>query len=155
MAKGHHPNVQRRDGGGGGGDSDEPVTTIRALVYVVDSARAAWVEEELVDEPITLQIARNVTQAVSALVDDPPPRAQILILDVDSIAPVDLLQLHQIRERGWFGAIIAIGQVPAALRSSLSIAHVLIPPLRRFALRNTVTRAGVALPTTRMPRVDG
>jgi hypothetical protein len=114
VAKGHHPNVQRRDGGGGGGDSDEPVTTIRALVYVVDGARAAWVEEELVDEPITLQIARNVAQAVSALVEDPPPRAQILILDVDSIAPVDLLQLHQIRERGWFGAIIAIGQVPAA-----------------------------------------
>jgi hypothetical protein len=153
VAKGQHPNVQRRDGGGDGGD--EPVTTIRALVYVVDTARAAWVEEELVDEPITLQIARNVTQAVSALVEDPPPRAQILILDVDSIAPVDLLQLHQIRERGWFGAIIAIGQVPAALRSSLSIAHVLIPPLRRFALRNTVTRAGVAMPTTRMPRVDG
>jgi hypothetical protein len=148
VAKGHHPNVQRRDGGG---DGDEPVTTIRALVYVVDTARATWVEEELVDEPITLQIARNVMQAV----EDPPPRAQILILDVDSIAPVDLLQLHQIRERGWFGAIIAIGQVPAALRSSLSIAHVLIPPLRRFALRNTVTRAGVAMPTTRMPRVDG
>jgi hypothetical protein len=150
VAKGSHPNVQRRDDGG-----DEPITTIRALVYVADEARAQWVDEELADEPITLQIARNVTQVISALVEDPPPRAQILILDIDSVSPVELLQLHQIRERGWFGAIVAIGQVPAPLRSSLSIAHVLVPPLRRHALRNTITRAGVALPTTRMPRIDG
>jgi len=154
VAKGHHPNVQRRDGSGGSG-SDEPSTTIRALVYVVDDARMQWVEEELVGEPITLQIGRNAAQVVTALVDDPPPRAQILIVDVDALAPVDLLQLHQIRERGWFGAVVAIGQVPAALRSSLSIGHVLAPPLRRYALRNTITRAGIALPTTRMPKIDG
>lgn len=157
MAKGHHPNVQRRDGSGGAGSGDggEPSATIRALVYVVDDARMQWVEEELAGEPITLQIGRTAAQVVTALVDDPPPRAQILIVDVDALAPVDLLQLHQIRERGWFGAVVAIGQVPAALRSSLSIGHVLAPPLRRYALRNTITRAGIALPTTRMPRIDG
>lgn len=124
-------------------------------MYVVDAERGKWVEEELVDEPITVQVARSVEQVVSALVDDPPPRAQILVLDVDSIAPIDLLQLHQIRERGWFGAIVALGQVPAALRSSLSIAHVLMAPLRKNSLRNTITRAGIALPTTRMPKIDG
>jgi hypothetical protein len=151
VAKGQHPNVQRRDGGeqpGGG-------PTVRALVHVTDSARAQWVEEELADEPITLQIARSIEQVVSALVDDPPPRAQLLIADFDAIAPGDLLHLHQIRERGWFGAIVAIGQVPAPLRSSLSIAHVLVPPLRRHALRNTITRTGIGLATTKMPRVDG
>lgn len=153
VVKGQHPNVQRRDGGGGSG-GDEPSTMIRALVYVNDDARMQWVEEELAGEPITTQIARNAAQVVNALVDDPPPRAQILIVDVDSLAPVELLQLHQIRERGWFGAVIAIGSVPAPLRSSLSIGHVLSPPLRRYALRNTITRAGIALPTTRMPRID-
>ncbi|HEY1816603.1 MAG TPA: hypothetical protein VGG74_29855 [Kofleriaceae bacterium] len=154
MAKGHHPNVQRRDPRSPH-DSDEPITTIRAVVYVVDAERGKWVDEELADEPITVQVARSVEQVVSALVDDPPPRAQILVLDVDSIAPIDLLQLHQIRERGWFGAIVALGQVPAALRSSLSIAHVLMPPLRKNSLRNTITRAGIAMPTTRMPKIDG
>jgi hypothetical protein len=153
VVKGQHPNVQRRDGGGG--SSEEPSTTIRALVYVLDDARMQWVEEELADEPITMQIARSAAQAVTSLVDDPPPRAQILIVDVDALAPVDLLQLHQIRERGWFGAVIALGTVPAPLRSSLSIGHVLAPPLRRNALRNTITRAGIALPTTRMPKIDG
>lgn len=151
MAKGHHPNVQRRDDEGGG----EPGTTVRAIVYVVDPARREWVEEELVEEPITLQIARTAEQIVSALIDDPPPRAQILIVDVDSASPVDLLQLHQVRERGWFGAIVALGAVPAPLRSSLSIAHVLAPPFRRHMLRNTIARTGIALPTTRMPRIDG
>ena len=142
--------MQRR-----GGTPDEPSTTIRLVVYVVDAERAQWVEEELANEPLTVQVARSVEQVVSALVDDPPPRAQILVLDVDSISPVDLLQLHQIRERGWFGAIVALGQVPAPLRSSLSIGHVLMPPLRKNSLRNTITRAGVALPTTKMPRIDG
>jgi hypothetical protein len=144
--------VQRRGAPDG---PSEPSTTIRLVVYVVDAERAQWVEEELVDEPLTVQVARSVEQVVSALVDDPPPRAQILVLDVDSISPIDLLQLHQIRERGWFGAIVALGQVPAPLRSSLSIGHVLMPPLRKSSLRNTITRAGVALPTTRMPRIDG
>ena len=150
MAKGQHPNIQRRDG-----DRPESISTVRALVHVLDPERIEWVEAELADERITLQITRSVAQLVSALVDDPPPRAQILVVDFDALTPADLVHLHQIRERGWFGAIVALGQVPGSLRSSLSIAHVLVPPLRRNSLRNTISRTGIALPTTKMPRVDG
>jgi hypothetical protein len=58
-------------------------------------------------EPLTLQLARSVKQVVSALVEDPPSRAAILIADFDAIAPGDVMELHTIRERGWFGAGIA------------------------------------------------
>jgi hypothetical protein len=141
-----HPNTFNR--------SPRDADTTRVLACA-SGETLTWIEADLDGEPMTLQIARSVEHVVSALVEDPPPRATILVIDFDPITPPDLLQLHSIRERGWFGAIIGIGHVPVPLRTSLAIANVLARPLHRHALRNAISRAGVGLATTKIPRLDG
>jgi len=117
-------------------------------------ATLAWIEEEFTNEEITLQVARSVDHAVSALVEDPPPRATILVCDFDTLEPAQIMALHQVRERGWFGAIIGLGNVPPPLRTSLAITHVIAPPFVKNMLRNAIARAGIGVSTTRMPRLD-
>jgi hypothetical protein len=126
---------------------------MRVLALAAD-ATLAWIEQELAREAITLQIARSVAHAVSALVEDPPPRATILVCDFDALDPLQLLELHQIRERGWFGVIVGLGDVPAALRTSLAITHVISPPYVTNLLRSAIARTGIGLSTTRMPKLD-
>ena len=127
---------------------------IRVLAFAGEP-EIAWIEEELATEQMTVQVARSVPQVVSALVEDPPPRAAILVADFDAIAPADLLQLHSIRERGWFGAIVGLGDVPVPLKVSLVVANVLAKPLKRGALKAAIARAGVGMATTKMPKLDG
>lgn len=142
-----HPNVKSRTP-----RSDDP--TIRVLA-LCSELTLTWVEGELAGEAITLQVARSVAHAVSALVEDPPPRATILVCDFDHLDAPATMQLHQIRERGWFGAIIGLGRVADALRRSLAISHVLMPPFRTHALRNAISRAGVLQVTTKIPTIGG
>lgn len=144
MTTGGHPNVRGR--------TPPPDTSIHVLALGPE-ATIARVETDLDGEAVTLQIARSVSHAVSALVDDPPPRATILIADFDALTPTEVLELHQIRERGWFGAIIAIGAVPMELRTSLAVANVLPQPLRPNILKSAVSRAGIGMATTKMPRL--
>src|SRR5258706_16199892 len=138
-----HPNTRARS------PSDN---NTRVLLLVPDVTVTA-IEQELADQAITLQIARSVKHAISALVEDPPPRATIFVVDFDAISAAELFELHSIRERGWFGAVIAIGKVPAELKTSLSIAHVLSQPLRRGAVTTAISPAGVGLPTTKIPKL--
>jgi len=142
-----HPNVRSRT-------PRSADLTVRVLA-LCSELTLPWVEGELNGEEITLQIARSVPHAVSALIEDPPPRATILVCDFDAISAVETMQLHQIRERGWFGAIIGLGQVAAALRTSLAISHVMAPPFRTHSLRNAISRAGIGLATTKIPTIGG
>jgi len=141
-----HPNVRSR----APGSADQ---TIRVLALAGD-ATLPWIEDELTHETITLQIARSVSHVVSALVEDPPPRATILVCDFDALGAADTMQLHQIRERGWFGTVIGLGRVPDPLRVSLSIAFVIPPPYRAQVLRSAISSAGIGLATTKIPRFD-
>jgi hypothetical protein len=141
-----HPNVRSR----APGSAD---LTVRVLA-LAGEATLPWIEEELTHETITLQIARSVSHVISALVEDPPPRATILVCDFDALGAADTMQLHQIRERGWFGAIIGLGRVPDPLRVSLSISVALAPPYRANVLRNAIARAGIGLATTKIPVGD-
>ena len=75
------------------------------------------------------------------------------IADFDAMTPVDVLQLHSIRE-GWFGTIIALGTVSDDLRTSLNIDRVLQPPFGSEVLRKAVTDVGLARPTTRMKKLE-
>ncbi|HET9989179.1 MAG TPA: hypothetical protein VFQ65_11680 [Kofleriaceae bacterium] len=141
-----HPNVRSR----APGSAD---LTVRVLALAGD-ATLSWIEEELTHESITLQIARSVSHVISALVEDPPPRATILVCDFDALDAVQTMQLHQIRERGWFGSVIGLGRVPDPLRISLAIGGVLTPPYRTGVLRNAIARAGIGLATTKIPTTE-
>ena len=147
MAGPVHPRLHTR----GGTDRASDGTLIRVLVYAPSPTRASWVEAELQDKTVMVQIGFSVDHVVSALTEDPPPRPQILVADFDDIAPVEVMHLHALREQGWFGRIIALGTVAPALRTSLAIEHVLGAPYVRDALRGVITNAGFLTQTTKLP----
>jgi hypothetical protein len=99
---------------------------------------------------VIIQIGFSVAQVVSAL-EDPPPRPQILIADFDEMGPGEIMHLHVLREQGWFGRIIAICDLPSALRSSLAVERVVTTPFTRDVLRDVLRSAGFASPTTKLP----
>ncbi len=147
MGKPVHPRLQIRG-------TEDPISAgavVRVLVYAPSPARATWIDTELADRSVMVQIGFSVEQVVSALVEDPPPRPQILVADFDDIGPGELMHLHVLREQGWFGRIIALGSVPAALRSSLAIERVLGVPLARHALRDVITSTDFLASTTKLP----
>jgi hypothetical protein len=133
------------------GMHEEPGEQIRVLVYAPESSRAPWIEAELSHKSVLVQLGHSVGQVVSALVEDPPPRPQILVADFDHIAPGDLLYLHVLREQGWFGRIIAIGDLPRELCTSLAVECVLGPPLLCDALRDVILSTTFVAATTKLP----
>ena len=123
------------------------------LVLASDDGTVTWLSRELAPCRITLRFVREAADAVRILVVDPPPRPQILIADFDALSAGELLDLHAIREQGWFGTLIALGSTPPALCASLNIEHALVRPLDAKSLRRAVSAAHLAQPTTKMPRV--
>src|SRR5206468_3469760 len=109
--------------------------TNRVLMFAPESAVMRWIRDELDDERLLLLVAPGVREVVTMLVDQPPPRPQILVADFASLGPADVLHLHSVRDRGWFGSVIALGAVSAELKSSLNIGRVLERPLVDGALR--------------------
>jgi hypothetical protein len=146
------PTVQLRARGTRRGQ-DVPGEQVRTLIYAPEPTRAAWIESELSRAPITvtIQVGRRVRTIVSALVKDPPPRPQVLIVDFDAIAPGELLDLHVIRDEGWSGRLIALGTVPPELRASLAIDDVLTPPFLRDSLLDCVAGTRPAPEPVPMP----
>jgi hypothetical protein len=143
-----HPRLRAR-----GTHSNEP--TIRAMVYAPSVGRLGWIESELARRTDTLvQVGRTVRQVVFALLDDPPPRPQVLILDFDAIDAGELMYLHTIREQGWCGAIVGLGVVPTAIRKSMNIDRVLNTPFVRDSLREAIGQIGFTTQTTRIPVFD-
>ena len=124
---------------------------IRVMVYAPVAELAAWVESELKARKVTWQTARTVSQILAGLIDDPPPRAQILVADFGPMSPVDVLQLHAIRERGWFGIVIGLGDVSEDFRKSLQIESVLGPPYKPGALGDLIGATKLSLATTKIP----
>ena len=121
------------------------------LIYAPSPIRATWIEAELAHSPVMVQLGHSVAQVVSALVEDPPPRPQILVADFDALDAGELMHLHVLREQGWFGRIIALGELPPSLRRSLSIERVLTAPFVQNALRDVITTSGFQTSTTRLP----
>jgi hypothetical protein len=143
-----HPRLHSR---GAAEDAVAPGERVRVLVYAPSPTRASWIEDELAGKAVLVQIGFSVEQVVSALVEDPPPRPQVLVADFDDIGPGELMHLHVLREQGWFGRIIALGDLPPALISSLAIERVIGAPFPRHALREVITNAGLVAMTTKMP----
>jgi hypothetical protein len=129
---------------------------LRVLVYAPDPQTDQWIDFELRKERVVVQLARSVAEIVSALVDDPPPRPQILVADFDFMTAGELLHLHSVREHGWFGNVIALGCVPLTLRLSMRIERVLSAPYARDTLRAIIAHAAqMATCTIKMPKITG
>jgi hypothetical protein len=148
---GNHPNILAR-GTRTTTKLRDPV--LRVIVYAPSEQRASWIDSELERIDALVQIARSVEQIISALVDDPPPRPQVLVVDLDSITAGDLLYLHLIRERGWCGRIIGLGTAPQALRSSLGIERMLNTPFVRDSLSDAIGEIGFHTATKKIPLFD-
>src|ERR1043165_8468974 len=103
MAGPVHPRLHSR---GGAERTAADGTLIRVLVYAPSPARASWVEIELQDRSVMVQIGFSVSHVVSALTEDPPPRPHILVADFDDIGAAEVMHLHVLREQGWFGRIV-------------------------------------------------
>jgi hypothetical protein len=77
----------------------------------------------------------------------------VLAADFDAMSASDVLGLHGIRDRGWFGSVIALGTVSNDLRASLNVEYVIARPLVDGALRRTIAGVGLDRATTRIPKV--
>jgi hypothetical protein len=132
-----------------------PAGAIIRVMACIPEERLGWLEQELPRDGVTLQIGQSIDQVVSALCEDPPPRPQILIVDLDALGGGELMHLHLVRERGWFGKIIALGHAPAQLVMSLGVACVIGLPCPAGALARVVDATEFIAPTTRIPVLSG
>ncbi|MGE0401603.1 MAG: hypothetical protein AB7T06_33185 [Kofleriaceae bacterium] len=127
---------------------------VRVIVYAPAEQRASWIDNELARLDAIVQTARSVAQIIDALVEDPPPRPQVLVVDLDAISAGDLLYLHLVRERGWCGRIIGLGTAPPSLRSSLGIERMLNTPFVRDSLADAINEIGFHAMTKKIPLFD-
>ncbi|HEY4179763.1 MAG TPA: hypothetical protein VGM90_23135 [Kofleriaceae bacterium] len=135
-------------------ESVKMVEPTRVVVFAPTESLTKWIDAELVATGNLVQSARSMSAVVSSLVDDPTPRPQVLVLDVDGTQPGDLMYLHLVRERGWCGRIIGLGMVPPALRLSLGIERVLNTPYAQGTLRHAIDDIGFSNTTRRIPTFD-
>jgi len=136
---------------------------IRTLIFAPEPNRARWIESELSqvqtqvlegDEPrprISIQLGRRVRTVVFALLKDPPPRPQVLIVDFDAVSPAELFELHAIRHDGWTGRLIGLGAVPEDLVISLEVEQVFTAPFVRDSLLDCVAGTRHAAVTITIP----
>lgn len=125
---------------------------VRALVLA--PAHETWIRGELAGTGLKTRFAQRVEDVVAALVEEPPPRPQMLLVDLAAISAGELLYLHSIRERGWFGTVIAIGRAPLSVRASLGIERaVAIGPYKLRPIAALVQQHTVH--TLRLARICG
>jgi hypothetical protein len=124
-----------------------------AVIYTPQAQVAKWVEAELDRDGAVVQTARNMSTLMQSLVDDPTPRPNVLVVDLDAIAPGELMELHSLRERGWFGTIIGLGKVPGELKTSLGVDRTIAPPFVRDRLRDTITELREPAATRQIPKM--
>jgi hypothetical protein len=127
--------------------------TTRIAIYARNAVARKWIETELADQPCEREVAETIRELVYALVAEGLQRPQALVADFDGMSPADVLELHSIRERGWFGSIVALGAVTRELRTSLSVEHVIERPFKGGELRKVIARIGLDRATTKMPKL--
>ena len=126
---------------------------LRVMIYSADEARGAVLERAL--DGFMIQLARNTRSLINALALDPPPRPQVLVIEIDPLSPLELLEIHRLRDSGWFGTIIALGDVPPSLRRSLGV-EIMFPLAPAAALlRETISGLPFETQTTRLPVLRG
>jgi len=130
-----------------------PKSQSRVLLFAPDASVMTWIERALDNRPYVFQVAQTAKEIVTILVDDPPPRPQLLVADFDALSAAEALGVHAIRDRGWFGAVVALGNVSRSLCASLNINAVLPRPLDPVLLREAVGALRLDDATTRIPTI--
>jgi hypothetical protein len=149
---GNHPNILARGTRTTSTRQKDPA--VRVIVFAPAEQRASWIDSEIARCDALVQIARSVEQIIGALVEDPPPRPQVLVVDLDAITAGDLMYLHLIRERGWCGRIIGLGTAPPALRMSLGVERMLNTPFVQDSLADAIGEIGFHAATKKIPLFD-
>ncbi len=114
-----HPNIVKR------------AVIDSVVIYSPEAYIQQWMEQELVETGVSIQIAKRVEGVLAALITDPPPRPQVLVVDVDATKLAQLSRLVDIRCAGWRGRIIGIGD----RRVDLLLDHRISAPFRTGDLR--------------------
>lgn len=128
---------------------------VRVFVYVGDDTRREWVESELKSTSVVVQTGRSLEDLVCALVEDPPPRPQVLVADFESMSRDELDKVAQIRQLGWFGMVFTVGRTSMAIRNTLHIERVFPTPLQRNALKAAIAGVSHEAQTLRIARIMG
>ena len=126
-----------------------PLRSLRVMVYAPGSTRASWIQSELSNTDVDAQVAHDVRGVYAALLDAPLPRPAVLILDFEHMLPIEILELHGLRERGWCGLVIGLGRVPNPLRTSLGVERVV--PIASNTLAAEIGNLGFTDQTIRIP----
>lgn len=113
-------------------------TTDRVLVLVRDSEVRRWIEHEMFGERVSVDFVDAVPDILTSLTLVPPPWPQLLIIDLDAIARAEVDQLATIREAGWPGMVIALGDPGVTVQRSLDIDIVVPRSLKCEQLRNAL-----------------
>jgi hypothetical protein len=108
----------------------------RILVFASDPALRRWVEHETFGERVSVEFVDALADIVTTLTLVPPPWPQFLIIDAEAISLGDLELLAAIREAGWSGAVIAVGDASEALQRALGTDLVLPRTFECERLRN-------------------
>jgi len=139
-----HPRLRTKD-------LARDLPSLRVLAYAPGSDREEWIISEIYRVEALVQIARNVENVIAALVEDPPPRPAVMVVDFDKMDAGEMLQLHAVREQGWCGVVIGVGMIPLPLRSSLGIERVVALPGRVGSLADAIEAVGFTSQTVRIP----
>jgi hypothetical protein len=116
----------------------------RILVLASDPAVRLWVEHDTFGEPVSVELVDSLADIVTTLTLVPPPWPQFLIIDVDAVSRWDFGLVAAIREAGWAGAVIAVGNPCEELQLALAIDLVLPRTFECERLRNAIKRVRLA-----------
>ena len=127
----------------------------RVLIYAPDPEVRRWVEHELFAEAVNPHAVESLADVVTTLTLVPPPWPQILIIDADAIGPADLDLLRTIRESGWAGSVISIGEPSNGMQRCLDV-DIALPrtfksEMLRTAIKPIVHRERPTIPIRRIP----
>lgn len=109
----------------------------RAVVFSPNAQLTRWIEEELSGDAIEIDWHTSMSTIAAALTS-PMAFLDVLVVDFESVSTAEERRLEGIRDSGWRGRIVALGDVPPELRVRLQIECVLSRPFGSERLRTAV-----------------
>src|SRR5678815_1282576 len=110
----------------------------RITVFAPKRGTLRWIVDELADEPHEVESVESIGLLVARLTEHPAPQPLVAIADFDAMTGAEIAKLEGLRERGWDGTMIALGQPTFEARAALHIRHVIARPFGSEVLRKAV-----------------